>query len=164
MDTVQQARIRRTEMFFKEKEAFLQILIKDINRLQRKASRENMLCAVRLNGTSDIPWERVRTEEGQTLFEIFPDLQFYDYTKRPDRNSIPENYHLTFSLSEDNEEYARETDHNVAVVFKEVPDEFWGRPVYNGDDTDLRFLDPPGHIIGLVAKGKAKHDTTGFVR
>ncbi len=163
MDNVQQARIRRTKMFFTQKEQFFQHLIKDINSLIRKAEREGMKCAVRLNGTSDIPWERVKFD-GQNIFQYFPDLQFYDYTKRTDRKNLPENYHLTFSLAEDNDDYAKVTPLNVAVVFRELPESFWGKPVYDGDDSDLRFLDPPNHIIGLKAKGKARKDNTGFVR
>lgn len=163
MTNIQQARIRKTRLFFAQKDAFLKTLIKDIEKLERKASREGMSCAVRLNGTSDIPWERVRID-GKNMFEYFPHLQFYDYTKRPDRKNIPDNYHLTFSLAEDNDDYAQTTDLNVAVVFRELPETFWGRPVFDGDDSDLRFLDPPDHIIGLKAKGKALKDQTGFVR
>lgn len=163
MDIIQQARVRKTKMLFKQKEAFLLALKNDIEKLERKAKKEGMNCSVRLNGTSDLPWERIMLD-GRNMFQHFPHLQFYDYTKRHDRKNIPENYHLTFSLAEDNDEFAKSVDMNVAVVFKDVPETFWGKPVYDGDDSDLRFLDPPGHIIGLKAKGKAKKDTTGFVR
>lgn len=162
------ARIRKTRWFFSNKDEFMGQLKKDIGAVIRKANRENKIPTVRLNGTSDIPWERVKTKDGISIFEHFPDLQFYDYTKRPNRHNLPDNYHLTFSLSEDNDDLAKrslEDGMNVAVVFRnELPEKFWGYPVHDGDETDLRFLDPDGHIIGLKAKGTAKRDDTGFVR
>lgn len=166
MDNVQNARLRKTKAFFKNRVDFMQWLSKDIEAVVRKAERENMTPCIRLNGTSDIPWERVPFEGHANIMEAYPDVQFYDYTKRPDRQQLG-NYHLTFSLAEDNDERAKKMlkkGINVAVVFKEVPKSFWGYPVYDGDDTDLRFTDPEGHIIGLKAKGSAKNDTTGFVR
>ena len=45
-----------------------------------------------------------------------------------------------------------------------MPETYLGRPVFNGDESDLRFLDPKNVIVGLYAKGKAKKDTTGFVK
>ena len=164
-DKIQNARLRKTKKFFEDKDGFMRQLIKDIRALLRKAEREDMTPCVRLNGTSDIPWERIRYE-GKTLFEIFPNVQFYDYTKRVKRDP-PSNYHLTFSLSEDNDDEARQAlanGMNVAVVFKKTPDQFWGFDVVDGDETDLRFLDPPGVIVGFKAKGDAKNDTSGFVR
>lgn len=165
MDNVQQARIRKTQLFFSDKKSFMKQLIKDIKAVVRKANREDMTPCIRLNGTSDIPWERVRYED-QNIFEIFPNVQFYDYTKRVKRTQL-DNYHLTFSLSEDNDEDAKkalENGMNVAVVFKKMPQEFWGRQVVDGDETDLRFLDPKDVIVGLKAKGQAKKDKSGFVR
>lgn len=166
MDNVQKARLRKTRAFFKDQTDFMERLSKDIDSVIRKGKRENMKPCVRLNGTSDIPWERVPFKDHANIMEAYPGVQFYDYTKRPDRQQLV-NYHLTFSLAEDNDERAREMlkkGINVAAVFKEVPDNFWGYPVYDGDDTDLRFTDPKNHIIGLKAKGSAKNDTTGFVR
>ena len=32
------------------------------------------------------------------------------------------------------------------------------------DESDLRFLDPKGVIVGLYAKGRAKKDESGFVK
>lgn len=166
MSSVQNARIRKTKEFFHKREDFFDQLKDDIRSLIKKAEREGYVPSVRLNGTSDLPWEKIKVN-GETIFESFPDLQFYDYTKVPNRTSLPDNYHLTFSLSEDNDkeagaEMARGI--NVAAVFRELPEKFWGYPVFDGDETDLRFLDPKGHIIGLKAKGTAKHDTSGFVR
>lgn len=160
--TVQQARIRRTEMFFKEREKFMQLLRKDIESLRRKATRLGMQCAVRLNGTSDIDWRRFG------IFEAYPDVQFYDYTKVYRRmvEARPSNYHLTFSRSECNDREALDVlsqNGNVAVVFKEIPD-FWnGYKVVFGDESDVRFGDEQGVVVGLLAKGKARRDKTGFV-
>jgi hypothetical protein len=98
---------------------------------------------------------------------MFPEVQFYDYTKINNRKvSHIKNYHLTFSKADGNDMDTRlaiSNGMNVAVVFKSVPETYLGRPVINGDETDLRFLDPRGVIVGLKAKGKAKKDTTGFV-
>lgn len=166
MNNVQNARLRKTKAFFNDRKDFLERLSKDIESVSRKAERENMTPCIRLNGTSDIPWERVPFGDHDNIMSAYPDVQFYDYTKRPDRQQL-DNYHLTFSLAEDNDERAKnmlKKGMNVAVVFKEVPDSFWGYPVYDGDETDLRFKDPEKHIIGLKAKGSAKNDTTGFVR
>ncbi len=95
-------------------------------------------------------------------------MTFYDYTKHPDRDvSGIANYSLTFSLAESNDseaEQALAAGLNVAAVFKQVPTEFLGRPVVDGDESDLRFLDPKGVVVGLKAKGSAKTDKSGFVR
>jgi len=53
---------------------------------------------------------------------------------------------------------------NVAVVFDQIPTAYYGREVIDGVSTDLRFLDPFGVIVGLEAKGEAKHDNSGFVK
>lgn len=169
MDNTKRARLEKTRMFFQEKERFMQQIAHEISLLAKRAPKKNMIPSVRLNGTSDIPWERVRFGDNKlNIFEMFPDMQFYDYTKRPDRRDLPSNYHLTFSLAEDNDENAKlaiQQGLNLAVVFRhELPETFWGLPVFNGDDSDLRFLDPANHIIGLVAKGTAVHDDSGFVR
>jgi len=105
------------------------------------------------------------------IFQAFPRIQFYDYTKSKKRalnETLPRNYHLMFSRSEvsthkDIKDIIS-SKNNVAVVFKNsIPKTFEGFEVIDGDQTDLRFLDPKGFIIGLTAKGKAKKDTTGFV-
>ena len=164
MDLIQRARIAKTVRWFEDRPAFIVDLYRDVEALVRKAKREGLRPCVRLNGTSDIPWERVLPQ----VFTDFPAVQFYDYTKRPGRWELPSNYHLTFSRSETNGREARhelEHGHNVAVVFDLIPASlaYKGFPIFEGDDSDLRFLDPPGHIIGLTAKGPAKHDLSGFV-
>lgn len=170
-NVIQKARIRKTLEFFNNRDAFMARLVKDIRNAIKLARKHEITPVFRLNGTSDIRWETVKvTEKGVTydnVMSMFPDVQFYDYTKIPNRKNIPANYHLTFSLAEDNDTSAKvalDNGLNVAVVFKALPAKFMNRPVVNGDETDLRFLDPTGVIVGLKAKGKAKKDTSGFVR
>ncbi len=159
---IQEARIRKTRWFFEDRDSFMDALVKDIHAAIRKADRENMIPVFRLNGTSDIRWETVSVWGYRNVMELFPTVQFYDYTKLPNRRDLPSNYHLTFSRSESNEHLIPQ-DMNVAVVFDKLPDTFMGRTVIDGTDTDLRFLDPQNVIVGLLAKGKAKKDTSGFV-
>lgn len=160
------ARIRKTQWFHAQREQFMQQLVKDISLLVRRAWKKGLTPAVRLNGTSDIAWERITLGCGNTIFEIFPDVQFYDYTKIPNRRNLPSNYHLSWSYSAADERYAgMRPDHlNWVVVFRDdLPKEFLGRKVVDGDETDLRFLDESGIVVGLKAKGSAKKDTSGFV-
>lgn len=165
--TIQKARIKKTRFFLDYREDFMRQLKSEISKHQRYCERNNMQCAVRLNGTSDIPWEKVKLD-GISIMEHFPGVQFYDYTKNPHRNveALP-NYHLTFSRADGNEEHvetALSNGMNVAVVFRdELPDEYLGRKVIDGDLDDLRFLDGENVVVGLKAKGAAKKDTSGFV-
>lgn len=168
---IQQARIRKTRELFNNRETFLATLVSEIEKTIRKAEKAGLTPVFRLNGTSDLRWEVMPVVRGGVEFPnimtAFPTVQFYDYTKIANRRNLPANYHLTFSLAENNDaaaETALANGMNVAAVFKTVPDTFMGRTVVNGDETDLRFLDPTGVIVGLKAKGKAKNDTTGFVR
>ena len=163
---VQQARIKKTKMFFEQREEFFKLLHKDIKSLIAKAKKENLVPAIRLNGTSDINWVRFK------IFEQYPEVQFYDYTKMLNHlTKDVANYHITFSKNESNDldcKIALERGYNVAVVFNtkkglSLPP-FWNDyPVYDGDDTDVRFYDPDNHVIGLRAKGMAKKDNSGFV-
>ncbi len=190
LPSVMKSRLAKTDWYFNERESFMAQLVKDINALIRKAKREGLTPVVRLNGSSDIPWERVPAFKSEvagkvisfSIMELFPDVQFYDYTKRSNRRDLPSNYHLTFSLAEDNDAAAYEAlgnGMNVAAVFHTVPTEYvFGPkvsmgprtivyPVIDGDASDLRFLDEApasGCIVGLKAKGGAKADTSGFVR
>lgn len=167
------ARVRRTRWFTSDREAFMAELVSDVEKMERKAQRSGLTLAVRLNGTSDIPWERVRViRHGVTfanMMAAFPAVTFYDYTKRSERmtGALPVNYSLTFSRSEVNGDEALDvlqSGGNVAVVFSgSLPDTWHGFDVIDGDKTDLRFLDPRGVVVGLVAKGPAKRDTSGFV-
>ena len=164
---VKNARIKRTTKFFKDRENFLKDLIMDVEILNIQAKRLGLTPCVRLNGTSDIDWETIKTEGGLSIIERFKDIQFYDYTKFKNRKPNFENYHLTYSRSEvDSDQDIKEvvkTGLNVAVVFNSIPAEWLGYRVISGDTSDLRFKDPRGVIIGLKAKGKAKKDKTGFV-
>lgn len=160
--TVQQARINKTKWYFENRDTFLDQLRKDIKALEKKATKQGMKPAVRLNGTSDIDWTTIK------IMKEFSHIQFYDYTKvlRRLKKDLPTNYHITFSRSESNDKEAEEAlklGFNVAVVFKEQPKEWKGYPVTSGDDTDVRFEDPKGYVIGLTAKGKARKDLSGFV-
>jgi len=172
-NAVQEARKARTARFVSDPDFSLD-LDKEINSHANKASRLGLKPCVRLNGTSDIDWIRSTAFRG-SLFDRWPDVQFYDYTKSFSRmmeflttSDYPKNYHLTFSRSELNDaECDTVLNHggNVAVVFDSVPSYFRGRAVYNGDDSDLRFLDPKfvqGVWIGLKAKGKLARETSAF--
>lgn len=160
-NVIQEARKRKTRMFFEQREQFLADLEADIRLGIKQAEKKGMIPCFRLNGTSDIAWEKYG------IIEKFPDVQFYDYTKMRNRKVTHlKNYHLTFSKADGNDvdvRLAASAGMNVAAVFKSLPETYIGRPVINGDETDLRFLDPKNVIVGLKAKGKAKKDTTGFV-
>jgi hypothetical protein len=163
--SITRARIIKTLAYHFDKPRFVETIKKSIRSLIVKAENKGMTPVVRLNGTSDILWERTTD-----ILQSFPNLQFYDYTKMGKRFlfNIPSNYHLTFSLAENNDADARlalSKGYSVAAVFrKDIPASLWGFSVVNGDETDLRFLDPACVVIGLKAKGKAKRDTSGFVR
>lgn len=162
---VQEARITRTKLFFEERANFMTQLATEIRKAKKKAAKEGLKLLVRLNGTSDIAFEKIRAGEYRNVLEMFPDVQFYDYTKIIGR-SVPDNYHLTFSKSESNDRdvsTAIRNGLNVAVVFDKLPETYLGRPVVSGDDTDIRVNDPHGVVIGLKAKGPAKRDLSGFV-
>lgn len=176
--TSQNARINRTKFFFEDQQNFMLRLKKEIQQKINSAARRGMKPAFRLNGTSDIKWENVEFDDGmgekKNIFEYFPGIQFYDYTKVPNRGANPEpNYSLTYSRSENNDRFvaeAMDNGQNVAVVFGkgEVPGKWTGPGgltwnVLDGDYTDLRFLDPPKRVVGLSAKGKGAFDTSGFV-
>ena len=169
---VQNARIEKTRLFFKDKAVFLSQLIKEITAAIKSAEKQNLTAVFRLNLTSDLPWEKIKLN-GKSVFDLFPQVTFYDYTKSPERmtaflaGDMPKNYHLTFSKSETNGAIAEsilKSGGNVAMVFrKSLPTKWLGVDVINGDETDLRFLDGAGKIVGLVEKGKAKKDESGFV-
>jgi hypothetical protein len=152
---IQDARVRRTRELFADRERFIQELSRDIERLVRRAKRQGMIPAVRVNGTSDLPWLAL------ALAEKFPQVQFYDYTKhkRP-WERVKGNYHLTFSWSGENlQESIEALRHgvNVAVPFDvprggKLPSVWQGYKVVDGDLSDLRFLDPRGVVVGLRVK------------
>ena len=171
MGVVQTARLKKTNRFWDDRGQFLQDLALEIGKLQRQAEAKGMKAAVRLNGTSDLPYERYKVPgTDKNIMELFPDVQFYDYTKLENRftkGQLPANYHLTFSRAEDNDHKLPEVlkHTSAAVVFSgELPETWRGYPVIDGDEHDARFTDAgAGVIIGLKAKGKARHDSSGFV-
>jgi hypothetical protein len=158
---VQKGRLVRTVLLGHHPRAFSALLRREIERLPGEA-------AVRLNVFSDIRWGEVWPE----VFRIRPDLQFYDYTKIAGRTPPP-NYHLTYSASErwtpDQIRDTVEEGRNVTVVLRlrksdEMPKTYLGLPVVDGDLSDSRYKDPEGVVVGLRAKGRARRDTSGFVR
>lgn len=170
---VQEARKRRTRMFFENRAVFFEQLVKEIQNAIKLSKKQGMTPVFRLNGTSDLSWEKYEVVDGKNIFQMFPDVQFYDYTKILGRKVKGiSNYHLTFSAADGNDAdvlKAIAQGMNVATVFglkKSVPmpETYNGRTVFNGDESDLRFLDPKGVVVGLYAKGRAKKDTSGFVK
>ena len=170
---VQSSRIAKTRFFFEDKQGFFCKLAHEISLAVKRAERKGLTPCFRLNLTSDLPWEGIRNADRKTIFELFPTVQFYDYTKGFSRmrnylnGKMPSNYHLTFSRSESNQAHCdiiAKLGGNVACVFRnELPSTWQGKRVINGDVSDLRFRDPKGCIVGLVEKGRAKKDESGFV-
>ena len=163
--TVKQARINKTKDFLQDKDLYMRSLVKDIRKVQRKALREGLKPTIRLNGTSDIDWSKIRHKpSGKNIFEIFPSVQFYDYTKSITRalNNKQTNYHLTFSYTGKNlfnALCALESGINVAMVFEStLPKKFRKYTVIDGDKHDLRFLDKKGVVVGLTYKKSVKKD------
>tara|TARA_Y100001938_G_C7997350_1_gene382800 strand:+ start:403 stop:960 length:558 start_codon:yes stop_codon:yes gene_type:complete len=160
---------------------FLGRLAGEIEKLQGKASRAGLIPAVRLNGTSDIPWEKTG------IFNQFEGVEFYDYTKAPlNKRQDASNYHLTFSVSDKRGSLAMgqryvDNGRNASVVVGDKErtanggkttalrivkgGALFNRPAIDGDKTDVRFQDKPGTFVVLSAKGPiARQDTTGFVQ
>jgi hypothetical protein len=168
IQSVKNARIKRTHFFFEHLEEFKVCVWDEIYKHRFKAFEQDKKPAVRLNGTSDIVWEKKWPE----LFEEFEDVAFYDYTKIWPRlmadYKLPKNYYLLLSRSESNEANVDKVlksnpKANVTVVFDKLPKKWKGRRVIDGDQMDLRILDPKGVIVGLKAKGEARYDDSGFV-
>lgn len=173
------ARLRRTKLFFNDRASFMDALVRDVAKLEKQAMKHGLKCGVRLNATSDIRWETVPcVRDGATYPNImlaFPDVIFYDYTKIANRRGLPSNYSLTFSRAENNDSQALialANGHNVAVVVAvprshDVPQfvRIGGMdvPAIDGDKHDFRPADPRGVVVAVRAKGKAKHDKSGFV-
>ena len=176
-NVIQEARKRKTKLFFENRTEFMAQLVKDIELGIKQSAKLDLVPVFRLNGTSDLAFEKYDVVRNgvtyRNIFDAFPEVQFYDYTKILGRKfrDIP-NYHLTFSAADGNDVdvlKAIAQGYNIATVFgikktEPMPESYNGLPVFNGDESDLRFLDPKGVIVGLYAKGKAKKDTTGFVK
>lgn len=158
---INESRIKKTKLFFEEREFFVNWLIDEISITKKKAENLGYKFSVRLNNTSDISPELFYTTidgKKKNLLEIFPDVQFYDYTKVYNRIKLTKkysNYDLTFSFSGYNFEECIESLNNdvrVAVVFKKVPEKFWGYDVIDGDKYDMRYKDSTNVIVGLKFK------------
>ena len=172
MNSVQKGRARKTEWYVKDRAGFMAQLHKDLTRFQNYCDKRDIKPCVRLNGTSDIRWETILID-GQSIFDHFPAIQFYDYTKIANRKvDHISNYDLTFSYSEANPAYAKQVNIalerglNIAVVFRKkesIPKTFLNLLTIDGDKNDMRFLDPKQTVVALYAKGKARKDTSGFV-
>jgi hypothetical protein len=171
MRNVQESRIRKTKDWLKRRTGYVDDMECELVNLVNRAADKQLQPVARLNGTSDVPWESFIDMEGD-----FPEIQFYDYTKsyRRMKQSLrgegnwPANYDLTFSYSEDTTtsqlHWILRNGGNVAVVFREeIPKKWLGIKVISGMEHDFRYLDPKGYIVGLLARGRAKHDATGFV-
>ena len=170
--SVQRGRLAKKLAFFKHREAFIAMLKREIANAVKTATRKGYKVAVRLNVFSDLPWEKICD-----VIQSFPQVQFYDYTKRAERlGNTPPNYYLTLSHSETNDATCRKAiadGHNVAVPFltkrrlvwgDDMPKEYYGVPTIDGDAHDVRFLDlRGGYVVALRAKGKGRKDKTGFV-
>lgn len=182
-NVIQRARIRKTNLFFDDRAEFFRQLVQDIKKLCKQAYAWDMVPAVRLNGTSDLPWESIKDPAtGQCIMDHFPDVQFYDYTKSQSRmldfmaGALPKNYYLTISVHEKSDPgilaWILENGGTAAMIFhgRWIPDRASFEcfapdfPVLDGDKSDARFLDRPGHIVGLTAKGKARKAQSASIR
>ena len=173
MTTVQKSRLNKKFYFLADRLKFLNHLDHEIKLSYARARRKGFKYTVRLNGTSDLPFERYKLENGLNLMDNNPHVQFIDYTKVTNRlnkkNKIPKNYSLTYSQAENNLKDVKQvlkTKYNIATVFrKKLPKKWLGRKVINGDISDLRHLeDGKKIIVGLIAKGKAIKNFNGFVQ
>jgi hypothetical protein len=169
---IRDARIKKTKLFYEHPEFFMAWLIAELKTAQTKAKASGFYFSARLNCTSDIDWQNVRVN-GQNIFEIFPDVQFYDYTKNPNKfKNLPSNYHLTLSYTGRNWELCKqalELGYNVAMIFNvknenQIPLTYKGFKVVNGDITDYRVADAKGIIVGLKWKRIANKEVEKQVR
>jgi hypothetical protein len=178
MNSVMLSRLRKTLYFNQYRDQFMHQLQNELIRERAKAKRKGYKLIVRLNGTSDIRWENEAIGHAYAnIMQALPDIQFYDYTKIANRKNVPANYDLTFSYSgvEAYQPFVAKAVANgerIAVVFRDRAiveamlangETFLGLPVVDGDNTDIRHLDPKGAVVALYAKGKARRDQSGFV-
>jgi len=178
MNSVMLSRLRKTLYFNQYRDQFMLQLQNELIRERAKAKRKGYKLSVRLNGTSDVRWENEPIGHAYAnIMQALPDIQFYDYTKIANRKNVPANYDLTFSYSgvEAYQPFVAKAVANgdrIAVVFRDRAivnamlangDTFLGLPVVDGDDSDVRHLDPKGAVVALYAKGKARRDQSGFV-
>lgn len=167
---INKSRIKKTRLFFENKDTFMQLMIAEIKRTRNYAKKNGYDFSVRINGTSDISPEDF-VFEGKNILQIFPDIQFYDYTKVYSRIDLLEkypNYDLTYSYNGHNwgccEKFLR-SGGKVAVVFENqdmLPMRFKGYPVWDANGYDMRYIDPKAHIMGLhFHRTAANYDRKG---
>jgi len=170
-DRIQVGRRNKSEWYLSDRDSFMLKLVSEIETAIKKYSNDWIL-AIRLNGTSDIPYENIIVKDGKNIFQLFPKVKFYDYTKIANRFNkvLPKNYNLTFSRSETNENKAIEllnSGVNVAWVFDNKPKRYLGYKVVDGDLSDVRFKDKNGVIVGLTFKnatGKGAKELNDFAK
>ena len=177
MSNVMLSRLRKTLYFNQYREQFMAQLSREISLEKAKAKRRGYKLIVRPNGTSDIRYENIPVDGFDNIMVAHSDVQFYDYTKLANRKHIPANYDLTFSYSgvpayQPFVAKAVANGERIAVVFRDRAivnamlangDTCLGLPVVDGDDTDIRHLDPKGAIVALYAKSPARRDQSDFV-
>lgn len=175
-NSVQKARAEKTRFFRENRQAFMLSFCADIWSLVQKARKLEMIPLVRPNGTSDIPYENIVAWDGKNIFQLFPDVMMYDYTKHPSRKlegKTSGNYDLTYSFSAITPKpmsikgLTNPANARTSVVFhrrEDIPQTFRGWPVVDGDNTDVRHIEPRQVVVALYAKGKAKNDMSGFVQ
>jgi hypothetical protein len=175
-NSVQLARKAKTDYFYNHQKAFLLSLCADIWTLSNKAKKLGLIPLIRPNGTSDIPYENIVVLDEKNIFQLFPTVQFYDYTKHPSRNLTGKttgNYDLTYSFSAITPKpisikgLTNPNNSRVAVVFQsqiDIPKTFRSWDVIDGDNSDVRHIEPKGVVVALYAKGKAKRENNGFVQ
>ena len=177
MNSVMLSRLRKTLYFNQYRELFMQQLHNELIRERAKAKRKGYKLIVRLNGTSDIRWENIAVSGYANIMQALPDIQYYDYSKLANRRNVPANYDITFSYSgvEAYQPFVQKAIANgerIAVVFRDRSiveamlangETFLGLPVIDGDNSDIRHIEPKGVIVALYAKGKARRDQSGFV-
>ena len=184
-ETKKTGRLNKSIYFIENQTEFMQQMAREVFRENNKALAAGFTLVVRPNGTSDIRWEnetiivddKLAKKIGKpagvysNIMVLFPEIQFYDYTKISNRKNIPANYDITFSYSgmlryQPFVDQAIKSGLRIAVVFRDkhrIPARFKGLDVVNGDNSDVRHIDPHGVIVALFAKGKAKKDYSGFV-
>jgi hypothetical protein len=172
--SVLKSRIAKAQWFMNDRKAFMAKASRAITCARTRARKAHKKLCVRMNGSTDIAWENLHVQGELSLVAQFPKIQFVDYTKSVKRalahaaGQLPANYHLTFSRSETNEadcDQVLAAGGNVAVVSAlPRPSEWHGKPTIDGDQHDLRHLDPKNVVVWLSPKGaKAKKSASGFV-
>lgn len=158
------ARKDRLDLLIKSPSLFFEILSREIFRLEKKAAKEGMSTAYRLNGTTDLRWDRI-IYNGRSIFQHYSKLQWYDYTKNIETYKAHSLLGVDMTFS-----FYRAVDRNVlqdlldnggkvAIAYydeKPLTQRIGDRDyrVIDGDEHDARFLDPKGVIVALKYKNQ----------